>query len=312
MSIHGASVRDHWRTPSRVARPDRPGRIWRAGGFRRALGVVGAAGLRPGIMGVVTAGAEPQVRLLELRMGIPDVGGPPDVYPVLTILIDGDELLAAAGSGYVASPPAALLDDDEPLLPADPPRRVVLYTDTCGVPVAGSLAPVISASGGLVVWSDFAHFMDMDDAPVINEGQDGLLSRHPVGVPDLVFDAAQYTAEVRRASVAREWESDRWRTALLADEYLSPDRWWNLAGSGWDLGWIEPAGEDGSQFSVTCWDENLEHGLVLTLTISAGTPEDRARRIADYLLSTPAEQWPVASRIHRGGSPCKTATGAES
>jgi hypothetical protein len=78
-----------------------------------------------------------------------------------------------------------------------PTRRAGLYTDTCGVPAAGSLAPVISASGGQVVWSDFAHFMDMDDPPVINEDQDGLLSRHPVDVPDLAFDAAQYTAEVR-------------------------------------------------------------------------------------------------------------------
>lgn len=232
-------------------------------------------------------------------MRIPDVGGP-HLYPVLAVLIDGDELLAAAGSGYIASPPAVLLDADQPLLPADPPRRVVLYTDSCGDPAAGSLAAVISASGGLVVWSDFAHFMDMDDAPVINEEHDGLLSRHPVGVPDLVFDAAQYTGEIRRASAAREWESDRWRTALLAEQYLSPDRRWNLAGSGWDLGWIEPAGEDGTHFSVTCWDENLDHGIVLTLTIRAGTPEHQATNIADHLLSTPAEQWPVTRRIRLG------------
>ncbi len=103
-----------------------------------------------------------------------------------------------------------------------------------------------------MVWNDFAHFMDMDDVPVINEDQDGLLSRHPVDVPDLAFDAAQYIAEVQRASAAGEWESDRWRTALLADQYLSPDRRWSLAGGGWDLGWIEPADEDGTQFTVTC------------------------------------------------------------
>jgi hypothetical protein len=171
------------------------------------------------------------------------------------------------------------------------------------VPAAGGLAPVISASGGLVVWSDLAHFMDMDDAPVIDEDQDGLLSRHPVGVPDRVFDAAQYTAEVRRASAAREWESDRWRAAQLAGEYLSPDPGWDLAGSGWDLGWIEPAGEDGTQFAVMCWDENLDRGIETTLTISAGTPEGRAGHIAAYLLTTPAEQRPVTRRIRRGGPP---------
>jgi len=151
----------------------------------------------------------------------------------------------------------------------------------------------------VVVWRDFAHVMDMDDAPVIDEDQNSLLSMHPAGFPDVVFDAAQYTAEVLRASAAREWESDRWRTALLADEYLSPDKWWNLAGSGWDLGWTQPCDDDGPQFCVTCWDDHLDHGIEVTLTPDAGPPEDMARQIADYLLTTPAERWPVTRRLRR-------------
>jgi hypothetical protein len=46
----------------------------------------------------------------------------------------------------------------------------------------------------------------------------------PVDIPDLAFDREQYGAEVKRVAAAREWESNRWRTALLLDEYLHPGR----------------------------------------------------------------------------------------
>lgn len=64
------------------------------------------------------------------------------------------------------------------------------------LPPVARVLNLVPRTGCLVVWIDLAHFMDMDDAPVINEDHDGSLSRHPVSVPDLVLNAAQYTAEV--------------------------------------------------------------------------------------------------------------------
>jgi hypothetical protein len=75
--------------------------------------------------------------LLELRLGIPDLAVP-DAYPVVQMLVDGRELLAGVGPrGFIGSPPTAILAEDLPLLPADSPRRVVLYVCTCGVPACG-------------------------------------------------------------------------------------------------------------------------------------------------------------------------------
>jgi hypothetical protein len=249
------------------------------------------------LLEVIAADADDKLkRRLELRMGVPDVGRP-DLYPVVQILIDGEEVLATAGAPprvYIGSPPAAILGDDAPLLPARPARQIALYVDTSGDPGAGCIAPVISAHDDVVVWSDFRIFMDVDQAPVIEQGP--LTQSWTIDVPDLMFDAGQYTTEVQRASAAREWESDRWRTALILDDYLSSDP---LAlGNSRELGWVEPEEESTGRFSITILDETLESGLVVSLVPTSGTPQERARKMADFLMNTPEQQWPVQRRIH--------------
>jgi hypothetical protein len=214
-------------------------------------------------------------------MAIPAIIGHPDLYPVLQILIDGEELLARPYSkfgAYIGSPPAALLDDGVPLLPARRARRVALYIDSAGDPRGGCLAPVIGLVGDLVTWTDFRIFFAVEDAPFIWEsGDDG--SR--VDVPDLAFGAQQYTDEVSRAAGEREWESEPWQTARLLDTCLTG----LPIGEVWELGWVEP-GSDG-RFVVTLWDENLVERLEVTLTPASGGPHQRAAAMARHLLDNP-------------------------
>jgi hypothetical protein len=124
------------------------------------------------------------------------------VYPVARLLIDGEDLLAGVGKFGYAPWPARMLTEDAPLLPAEPPRRVVVYNEC---PDPGGLAPLISGQGDVVAWSDFH--------TVFEVGEDALdfLKAHScsaIRVPDLVFDARQCTAEVECATAAREWKSD--------------------------------------------------------------------------------------------------------
>ena len=104
---------------------------------------------------------------------------------------------------------------------------------------------------------------------------------------------------MRRVSAAREWESDRWQTAELLDEYLNPGHPWSI---GEDLypGWVEPYGQNDDGFLVILWDENLDHGVTVDLTAGPGSPEQRARSMAGFLMATPTDRWPVTRRMREG------------
>lgn len=115
----------------------------------------------------------------------------------------------------------------------------------------------------------------------------------PIGIRDLAFDRDQYIAEVQRVVAVREWESDRWRTALL-DEYPHPGRYWYPR-------WVEPdQGSTTDGFLVTLLDDCDRNGVVVALTAAPGTPEQRARFMSCYLMSTPTSDWPVICRIRNG------------
>ena len=65
------------------------------------------------------------VRRLDLRIDAP-AGGPN--FPVVTILADGEEVLASAnGHHYEGLDPAEILGPASPLLPDRPARRVRIY-----------------------------------------------------------------------------------------------------------------------------------------------------------------------------------------
>lgn len=231
----------------------------------------------------------PGIRELALRLVIPGVESLPDVYPVVSVLIDGREILPGADKcGFAPAPPAAILDTDAPLLPVSTRRRIVVS----GRPECGYVAPVISSSRGNVLWSDFRGFMHLDDPPYVRPEEAACgWPGQPLDFPDLTFDADQYADEVRRISAEREWESSGWRTALLLDEYMHPGDPW----SPWEFASAEPRGDN--TFEVVCHDDRPDHCIALTLAPPPGAPAERARWMADYLLTTPAEQWPVARRF---------------
>src|SRR5262249_45160426 len=68
------------------------------------------------------------INQLDVRMSVPDVGDCGPIYPVARLLIDGEDLLADVGRWRLVPWPAhELLTNSAPLLPVDPPRRVIVY-----------------------------------------------------------------------------------------------------------------------------------------------------------------------------------------
>jgi len=238
------------------------------------------------------------VRRLKLRPGYRDED-PHPTFLSLKILIDGEEVLMWAGPDgpYIGLRASALLGEDSPLIPAEPPRRIALYSEGVPDPDESTITAVVSASDAHVVWSDFLEcLVDSGDS----DSDHTVVDLHPtrsrsIDVPDLIFDRQQYLAEVWRGIAAREWESDPWRTAQLLDDYLSPGRPWSI-GEDFYPSYAEPANDDGAAFLVTLWDVMLVRRVVVSLTAAAGTPEQRARSMADQLMKTPTDQWPVVRR----------------
>lgn len=233
-----------------------------------------------------------RISRLEIRMGVPDIGHGEYLYPVARLLVDGQDLLARAGRpgfGFLPWPAELLLTGDAPLLPAVPPRRVVLYAqspDPCG------LAPQISGQDDVVIWSDFHVVCGVGEDPAdMREAWDWT----PAALPDLAFDARQYTAEVQRATAAREWDSDGWQTALLLRAWLREDP---LApGDDWELGFTEPDREDPGRYHVTYWTADLSAMTTVSLTAGSGTPGQQAQAMFDYLLAIPTARWPATQYL---------------
>ena len=229
-------------------------------------------------------------------MSVPDIGHHDEPYPVAQLLIDGVDELAPVGKWLYAGWPAELiLTENFPLLPSDPPRRVIVYVER---PDPGGLAPQISGDGEVVVWSDFHEVYEAYDDPL---DFSHAYSWSPVGVPDLVFDARQYTDEVRRATAAREWESDSWHAALLLHAYLDGDPQTPgdelTPGDEWEVGFAEPDREHARHYRVTYWTTDQRSVTTVTLTAEPGPPEQQAQTMYEYLLATPLDQWPSTRHV---------------
>jgi hypothetical protein len=235
-------------------------------------------------------------------MSAPDIGHGSDdeVYPLARLLIDGVDMLAAHGRwGHRPWPAELILTDNFLLLPAEPSRRVVVYGEW---PDPGGLAPKITSDGDVVVWSDFHEVYETGDDPLdFSHAYDW----SPVDVPDLVFDAQQYTAEVHRATAAREWKSDSWQAALLLEAYLvgepqdPGDRL--TPGDEWEVGFAEPDRDHAHRYRVTYWTEDQRTIATVSLTAEPGTPEQQARAMYEYLLATPADHWPATRHVRPDG-----------
>jgi hypothetical protein len=228
--------------------------------------------------------------VLSLRFQIVD--NRPD-WPVVSVLVDGQNPFAAATSGWRGFDPEKMLGPDSPLLPADLGRRVAVCCCSCGEPGCGVIAPVIfpSPDGRRVSWVDFRDYAGVFAGPVTefviaDEGR-------PWDLPDLHFDRQQYVAEVERASRDRSWETGRRATARLLYERLKP------------LGLVLPP-DLGLACAVPAWNEDgvaltFQHIVhapqfecrqrMLRLTSTLDDPHQAAEDMAQRLLSTPPDDW---------------------
>jgi hypothetical protein len=230
------------------------------------------------------------VRRLELRLDRRKGGRDGSGYPAVTILVDGEEIFARVDDcGYVGWHPHNILNPDEaPLLPAQPARRVGLYgLDSLWGAGEGCIAALILDRGDQVAWTDIRNYLGVYPLPATEDPPAGW--GWLVGIPDLVFDAGQYRAEVARVTADRSWETNELRTDRLLRRYLGQGRE-NLAGLGWKLEFtaLRRAGVSRVVF------QDLEDGqIVVDLPAGQGTPEERARAMADFLQTTPSARWPV-------------------
>lgn len=233
------------------------------------------------------------VRRIDLRFDVP--AGQPADYPVVTVLIDGEDLLTSTRPGFAGFGPEEMLGPDSPLLPAHPWRRVAVYRCSCGIAGCGVIAPpIINRTDGRIVWTDFRDYTGVFDGPTVESDPDG---GHELNQRDLVFDARQYAAEVGRASADRTWESARRLTArLLKADLIDANE--VLAAAGYELDWVSPMWQVDE-----VWELSLSTGprgigdrqqLLLELTTPPGEPADRAHAMAARLLALPAIEWPTA------------------
>lgn len=137
------------------------------------------------------------IRTLRLCLDQPAEGAR---WPILTVLVDGVDLLARAAPGWGGFGPAQMLTDPSPLLPTFPPRRVALYRCSCGEAFCGVIAPLIWTNADLVRWSDFRDFVGVFDGPTVDADPDGGTRWRGIGA--VSFDRDQYVAEVERAVAA--------------------------------------------------------------------------------------------------------------
>jgi hypothetical protein len=181
------------------------------------------------------------VRTLGLRVALLDPGRPS--YPVVTIHIDGEDVLGKLPGGFIGFDPEEILDSGA-LLPTDPPLRVAVYRCSCGEAGCGCVAPVIELTGGHIRWSDFRDSTGVYARPLDDPAPTGG-SAH--GLANLEFGAAQYRREVERASLDRSWETNERRTARLLRKALSQiDAQFTDVGywRGWVTGKVTAGGND--------------------------------------------------------------------
>jgi len=142
--------------------------------------------------------------------------------------------------------------------------------------------PLISQTAGQVIWSDFRDYTGVYDSPVPDQ-QPPADAGSRLPLPDAVFDAAQYLAEVDRATTDRWWETPPLLAARLTRRRLDADRS-RLAELGWTREYLWPAREPGVYH--LCLRDADDNQICLDLTIIAGPAEDQARQLAEVFLRT--------------------------
>lgn len=191
-------------------------------------------------------------------------------WPATKILVDGADVIQAAGPGQMGFDPAEVFGPDRPLVPVAHPRRVALYRCGCLVPGCGSIAPTIgwSADGRAVEWRDFRRYTGVFDGPMKRRPLNGGVA---VDVADLQFGREQYLSEVARAAADRSWETPRRATARILMAKLADDPMALRIYPAWDgPGLIMTVRRDGD------WTE-------FDLPVIGGTPIEQAEQLAPLI-----------------------------
>ncbi|MFC2177133.1 hypothetical protein ACFLRH_01820 [Actinomycetota bacterium] len=209
-------------------------------------------------------------------------------YPVVTILIDGEDILGrlGGGDGFIGFDPEKILDSGA-LVPAAQRRRVAVYRCFCGEAGCGVVAPVIEQIGDRVRWSDFRDFTGEYHGPLLHPSPSG---GEPHPLTDLEFDADQYRREVERAATDRSWETAARQTARHLGEILARNDQ-RLTEQGYWRGWVGPHPDEEGKFQVEFVGPRGQ--VVIALVVSSGTPEEQAAEVADAILSTAPDGWNV-------------------
>jgi hypothetical protein len=214
-------------------------------------------------------------------------------WPVVRVLVDGQDPFAAVAPGWRGFDPTDVLGPRSPFLPADQGRRVAVYCCSCGEPGCGVIAPVIvpSPDGRRVSWVDFRDYVGVFVGPVTESdyGDEG----RPWDLPDLHFDREQYFAEIERASRDGSWETERRRTARLLYERLEPLELVLPPDLG--LAWALPAWRE---IGVALMFQRLIRAprfevrqQMIRLTSTLDDPDQAAEDMAQRLLSTSPDNW---------------------
>lgn len=234
--------------------------------------------------------AQGGLRILSLRFEV--VANRPD-WPVVRVLVDGQDPFGAVAPGWRGFDPAEMLGPRSPFLPVDQGRRVAVYCCSCGEPGCGVIAPVIvpSPDGRRVSWVDLRDYVGVFVGPV-TESVDGDEGR-PWDLPDLHFDREQYVAEIERASRDGSWETGRRRMVRLLYEHLEPLELVLPPDLG--LAWASPAwNQDGValMFQRLIRAPRFEvRQQMLRLTSTLHDPDQAAEDMAQRLLSTSPDDW---------------------
>lgn len=179
-----------------------------------------------------------------------------------------------------------ILHDRDPLLPVDPPRRVVLYHCRCGIAGCSGRACVISEANGVVRWTNFLRFVGLnhplDDSLADEHGQADDL-------PDFSFDAAQYWAEVEQAKENRSWETSRRRLARLLTSRLQAEtqRWEELGYQVRSI-WLWNEDEDVDAINLRRQDDHLVIGI---RAVPGADEEATVQAMADEVLVGDEHSW---------------------
>jgi hypothetical protein len=245
-----------------------------------------------------------ELRGFALRLD-PSTGS--ELYPVVTVLVDGVDLVGGHRNlpfyGFRA---AEIVGVRSPLLPGPAPRRVAVYRCDCGIARCAVLAPVIWQRGKRLVWSDLLAFSSAFSSPTSHRR---LRRSAKLWLPDLEFDLAAYGVEVERVSrealvvtpqlaaarlmARRQWEGER---LARQTEKLIRDRCEAAPVPGYRFGRVTVPPDQGLiEVTLRRHGERGFVDIVIRVSAPPAEPAKRADLVAWTVGATHPRDWDIVS-----------------